>query len=137
MGAVDQTDAAALINATTGAVAYTAVTGTKVRLGATAPTAASNMTELSATGYTPGGSTITFNSATTNSSGATATGGTSVVSWTNSGGTSWTGIVGGEVWDIAGTPKRHWFGNWTGQPIVVAAGNTFAIAAGAVILSIP
>ena len=48
------------------------------------------------------------------------------VSWTNSG-SGWS-LVGLEIWDTAGTPLRHLFGSWTGQPISVPTGDTFAVA---------
>ena len=38
-------------------------------------------------------------------------------------------LVGLEIWDTAGTPLRHLFGSWTGQPISVPTGDTFAVAA--------
>lgn len=123
MGAIDQTDANNIINAQLRNVAYTTVAATKIRLGTTAPTATSNMTELGGgSGYTTGGSTITWNAA---SAGATSNAGS--VSWTNSGST-WS-IVGLEIWDTAGTPLRHLYGSWTGQPVSVANGNTFQVAA--------
>jgi hypothetical protein len=130
VGAIDQTDANNIINAQLRNVAYTTVTATKIRLGTTAPTATTNMTELTGTGYAAGGSTITWNAA---SAGATSNSGS--VSWTNSSGSSWS-IVGLEIWDTAGTPLRHLYGTWTGQPISVANGNTFSTAAAAVAYSL-
>ena len=83
------------------------------------------MTELSGgTGYTTGGSVITWNAVTAGAPSSTSNSGT--VSWTNSG-SGWS-LVGLEIWDTAGTPLRHLFGNWTGQPISVPTGDTFAIA---------
>ena len=124
MACIDQTDANNIINAQLRNVAYTTVTATKIRLGTNAPTATVNMTELGGgTGYTTGGSTITWNAA---SAGATSNSGS--VSWTNGSGGTWS-IVGLEIWDTAGSPLRHLWGTWTGQPVSIANGNTFQLAA--------
>ena len=129
MGAcVDQSDANAIINAQLRSVSYPAITATKIRLGTNAPTATVNMTELSGSGYTAGGSTIAWNAA---SAGATSNSGS--VSWTN-GGSTWS-LVGLEIWDTAG-PTRHLYGTWTGQPISVAGSNTFTVAAAGVAYSL-
>ena len=76
-------------------------------------------------GYTAAGSgigTVTWNAAASNAK-------------TNSGALTLANMPAGsltglELWDSAGTPIRVWFGALTGQPIAVAAGNTFTIAAG-------
>jgi hypothetical protein len=97
------------------------VTGTKIRLGTNAPTATSDMSELGGgTGYTTGGASITWNTVS-----AAATSNSGSVSWTNSG-SNWS-LVGLEIWDTAGTPLRHLFGTWNGQPVTVATGNTFTV----------
>jgi hypothetical protein len=103
--------------------------GWKIRLGGntTPPSVTVNMNELSGTGYTAGGTAVTFNTA----AAGIATGPVTQTTWTNSSGSSWT-IVGIEIWDTAGTPLRWMWGFWTGQPITVANGNTFQVAAGAV-----
>lgn len=133
MTALVQTQAAALLKASLGVASLTAFSGSaKIRLTTTTPTATAAGTELSATGYTAGGQTIAFNTTTTNST----TGPTSALTWTNSGGSSWTGIVGLEIWDSAGTPVRWWFGTWAGQPIVIAAGNSFQVSVGAITVQI-
>ena len=129
MAAIDQTDADNIINAQLRNVAYTTVTATKIRLGTSAPTATVDMTELSGSGYTTGGSSIAWNAA---SAGATSNSGS--VSWTN-GGSTWS-IVGLEIWDTAGSPLRHLYGTWTGQPISVAGSNTFSVAAAGVAYSL-
>jgi hypothetical protein len=126
VGAFDQTDATNVLKAILNNTAYTTVSATKIRLGTNAPTATVNMTELTGTGYTAGGSSISWNTA---SAGATSNSGS--VSWTNSSGSSWS-IVGLEIWDTAGTPLRHLWGTWTGQPVSVANGNTFTVAAAGV-----
>jgi len=129
MACIDQTDANNIINAQLRNVAYTTVTATKIKLGTNAPTATVDMTELSSSGYTTGGSTITWNAA---SGGATSNAGS--VSWTN-GGSTWS-LVGLEIWDTAGTPLRHLYGTWTGQPVSVANGNTFTVAAAGISYSL-
>jgi hypothetical protein len=80
-------------------------------------------------GYTTGGSVCTFSNATGGS-----TSNSSTLSWTASG-TSWS-ISGIEIWDTAGTPFRHWFGSWAGEPISIGSGDTFAVAAGAIVLNL-
>jgi len=129
LGAIDQTDADNIINAQLRNVAYTTVTATHIRLGTNAPTATVNMTELSSSGYTTGGSSISWNAA---SGGSTSNSGS--VSWTN-GGSTWS-LVGLEIWDTAGTPLRHLYGTWTGQPVSVANGNTFTVAAAGISYSL-
>ena len=126
MAMFDQNDSAALLGAILNAAAYTTVSGTHIRLGTNAPNATSNMTELSGgTGYTTGGSSISWNTVTAGAPSSTSNSGT--VAWTNTG-SGWS-LVGLEIWDTAGTPLRHLFGTWTGQPVSVATGNTFQVAA--------
>lgn len=123
MAMFDQVDATNVLAAILNDVAYVTVTATHIRLGTNAPTATSNMTELGGgSGYTTGGSSISWNAVS-----AAATSNSGSVSWTNSGST-WS-LVGLEIWDTAGTPLRHLFGSWTGQPISVAVGNTFQLSA--------
>ena len=130
MAMFDQTDATNVLAAILNNVAYTTVTATHVRLGTNAPTATGAMSELAGgTGYTTGGSSITWNAVS-----AAATSNSNTVSWTNSG-SSWS-LVGVEIWDTAGTPLRHLFGTWVGQPIAVANGNTFQIAAAGITVSL-
>jgi hypothetical protein len=105
-------------------------TAMKLKLTSTASSGSASGTELSGTGYTTGGIASTTAS-TTSSSGSSVTlpSGTSPFSWTNGSGSSWT-IVSLELTD--GSGGRVWFGNWNGQPISVANGNTFAVAANAI-----
>jgi hypothetical protein len=127
MPAIVQAQANKLLDASLGTAALTAFSGAaKIRLTTTAPTGTAAGTELTGTGYTTGGSTITFGAA---SAGSAANSG-STISWTNSSGSPWS-IVGAEIWDSAGTPLRWWYGNFTGQPISVPNGATFQIAVGA------
>ena len=132
MAAIVQAQANQILTATLaigGSNTIGATSPVKVKLTTTAPSNVTAGTELSATGYTAGGTAITFATA----SGGSTSGPTgSAISWTNSGGTAWTGIVGLEIWDTAGTPIRWWFGTWSGQPIVIAAGNTFSVSTSAI-----
>lgn len=142
MAAIDQTMVSNILNATTptgtsGAPgSFTAVGGTamKVRLNSTASTASAAGTEIaSGGGYTTGGQAVP-GASTASSAGSSVTlphGG--ALSWTNSSGVSWS-IVSLDLTSSAGT--RCWFGNFTGQPISVASGNTFQIAADAVTVSL-
>ena len=117
----DQTDAGRVLNAELDAVNYTAATTVKTRLGTSAPTATSNMAELTGTGYTAGGTVMTWNAAS-----AAATSNASTATWTNGSGGGWS-IVGLETWGNEGTPLRHLWGTWTGQPISIANTNSFAV----------
>lgn len=105
-------------------------TAMKLKLTSTASTGSASGTELAGTGYTSGGIASTTAS-TPSSSGSSVTlpSGTSPFSWTNGSGGSWS-IVSLELTD--GSGGRVWFGNWAGQPITVANGNTFAVAANAI-----
>jgi hypothetical protein len=132
MAAIVQAQANKLLDATLGTASLTAFSGAaKCRLTTTAPTATAAGTELTGTGYTAGGSTITFSSA---ASGSTSNSG-SALTWTNGSGSSWS-IVGVEIWDSAGTPIRWWFGNFTGQPISVPNGAIFQISTGAITVAL-
>jgi hypothetical protein len=124
---LDQTQAAKLTNASLALSSAVATTGINMRLGSTSPTATTNMTQSSWTGYTAGGTAVTW----TGQSGATAASNSSSPSWTNTSGSSQT-INGIELWDQAGTPLRWWQGSWTGAPITLNNGNTFNVANGAV-----
>ena len=131
MAMFDQTDAGRVLNAELNAVNYTAPTTVKTRLGTSAPTATGNMTELGGgTGYTTGGTVMTWNAVS-----AAATSNASTATWTNSSGGSWS-IVGVETWGNEGTPLRHLWGTWTGQPVMIANTNSFAIAAAGIAISL-
>jgi hypothetical protein len=106
----------------------------KVRLNSAASTAAAAGTELTGTGYTAGGSAVTTSS-TASSSGSNVTlpAMAAGLSWTNGSGGAWS-IVSLDITDGAAT--RAWFGNFNGQPISVANGNTFAIAQNAITVSL-
>jgi len=129
-----------IVNATTptGAAGvpgtYTALSGSamKVRLNSTASTASAAGTELTGTGYTAGGQVLSTQS--TGSSGGTGVSlpATSALSWTNTSGGAWS-IVSFDLTDNAAV--RTWFGNFNGQPIAVANGNTFQIGVGGITIN--
>ena len=130
MAMFDQTDAGRVLNAELHATNYTAATTVKTLLGTSAPTATANMTELSGTGYTTGGTVMTFNAAS-----AAATANSSSATWTNGSGGTWS-LIGVEIWGNEGTPLRHLWGTWTGQPISVANTNSFQIASAGLAISL-
>ena len=125
MGAIVTAQCNSILNATLAGTAAGASTSIKMRLGTTIGTGSSAMSELSGTGYTAGGTVTAWNSA---SSGSATNSGTP--SWTN-GGSTWS-IEGIELWETGGSVLRWWYGSWTGQPISIVNGNTFAVAAAAV-----
>lgn len=86
----------------------------------------SNGTELTATGYTAGGATMGSPGFGANASGVSAS--ANAVSWTA--GAAWSAVLGVEVWDTAGTPKRLLQGGITS--VTLANGNTLNFAAGSV-----
>lgn len=103
----------------------------KVRLNSTASTASAYGTELTGAGYTAGGTAVPgASTASAGGSSVTLPHG-AALSWANNSGTTWT-IVSLDITDAAVTPVRCWFGNFTGQPIIVANGSTFQIAADAI-----
>jgi hypothetical protein len=103
-------------------------TAMKLKLTSTASTSAASGTELSGTGYTAGGiASTTASTPSTSGASVTLPTGTSPFTWTLSFSAS---IVSLELTD--GSGGRVWYGNWNGQPIAVASGNTFAVAAGAI-----
>jgi hypothetical protein len=127
VSAIDQTQAAKLVNASLAISSALATTGIKQKLGTTVPTGSADMTELTGSGYTTGGTAVTWNSATPGNAATNS----SAPSWTNGSGSAWN-IEALELWDEAGTPLRWWYGTWTGYPVTVNNGNTFAEAAAAV-----
>lgn len=142
MAAIDNTMISNILNATTPTGAsgapgtFSAVGGTamKVRLNSTASTASAAGTEIaSGGGYTTGGTAVPAASTASSGGSAVTLPASSALSWTNSSGGAWS-IVSMDLTSSAGT--RTWFGNFTGQPISVANGNTFQIAVGAVSISL-
>ena len=96
----------------------------KVAQGGGASTAAAAGTELTGTGYTAGGQALSTQSTASSAGSGVTLPATSALSWTNSSGGAWS-IVSFDLTDNAAV--RTWFGNFTGQPISVANGNTFQI----------
>jgi hypothetical protein len=139
--AIDQTRSSLMLNANLPVGATAGYPGTqltalaasamKLKLTSTASTGAASGTELTGTGYTAGGTAFS-DIATTQ---ASASGSnvllpkTTAFSWTNGSGGAWN-IVSLELTD--GSATRVWYGNWNGQPIGVAVGNTFQVAAQAI-----
>lgn len=103
----------------------------KVKLTSTASTAAASGTEITGTGYTANGQNVGNQSAASSAGSGVTLPATAALSWTN-GGTTWS-IVSFELLDSANV--RTWFGNFTGQPISVANGNTFQIAVGGITIN--
>jgi hypothetical protein len=141
MAAIDQTMVSNILNATTPTGAsgapgsFTAVGGTamKVRLNSTASTASAAGTELTGTGYTAGGTAVPAASSASSAGSSVTLPASSALSWTNGSGGAWS-IVSMDLTSSAGT--RTWFGNFNGQPISVANGNTFQIAVAGVTISL-
>jgi len=141
MAAIDQTLVSGLLNATTptGAAGipgtYTGLGGTamKVRLNTTLSTPSAAGTELTGTGYTAGGTAVPAASTASSAGSAVTLPATSALNWVNGSGGSWS-IVSMDLTSSAGT--RAWFGPFTGQPVVVANGNTFQIAVAGVSISL-
>ena len=131
MAMYDASESAAVLSAELGigGATYPAVTGTHLRLGTgSAPTATTDMTELTGAGYTAGGSAISWNAVSGQSTSNSGS-----VSWTNASGSTWA-ITSLEIWDTS--PLRKFWGQWTSQPISVTNGNTFVTAAAAISLSL-
>jgi hypothetical protein len=137
--AIDAARSSAMLNAnlpvgTSGApgtqLAALTASAMKLKLTSTASTGSASGTELTGTGYTAGG-TVMPGASTASSSGSNVTlPHTAAISWTNGSGGNWT-IVSLELQDNNAT-TRVWYGNWNGQPITVANGNTFQVAADAI-----
>jgi hypothetical protein len=142
MAAISNAQISNILNSTsptgTGGIpgTWTAISASamKVRLNSTASTASAAGTEITGTGYTAGGTALgTASTASSSGSSVTLPAG-SALSWTNGSGGNWS-IVSFDLTDNAGT-GRVWFGNFTGQPIVVAATQTFQINIGGITLSL-
>lgn len=122
--------AAALVDGSLGTSGFPTFTGApKVRYTTTAPTATAAGTELTGTGYTAGGLSLSGNlfQAASTSTGLAVGPHTSALQITNGSGATWN-IVGVEIWDSAGTPLRWWWGLFTGQPLAVPVGAVFQVA---------
>jgi len=101
----------------------------KLKLTSTASTGSASGTEITGSGYTAGGTAFANASSTSNSGSNVTCPATAAISWTNGSGGAWS-IVSLEITDAA--PIRVWYGNWNGQPVSVANGNTFQVAVAAI-----
>lgn len=135
-GGKDQATVSNVLNATlptatggkpTAFTNYSTAAAMLMRLDSTLATASAPGTQLSGTGYTTGGSALGVS--TPSSAGSAVTLPAATTSWTNGSGSSWT-IDSLDITDSTGS--RTWWGPWNGEPISVANGNTFQVAANAV-----
>jgi hypothetical protein len=142
VAAIDQAMVSKMLNQTTptGASGIPGSFGTalstsamKVKLTSTNSSASASGTELTGTGYTAGGTALGTASTASSAGSAVTLPAGSALSWTNGSGGTWT-IRSLELTDNAGV--RVWFGDFTGQPISVANGNTFQIAVAGVSISL-
>jgi hypothetical protein len=142
MAAIDQAMVSKMLNQTTptGTAGIPGAFGTalsasamKVRLNSTLSTASAAGTELTGTGYTAGGTALSTASTASSAGSAVTLPNTTALSWTNGSGGAWS-IASMDLTDNAGV--RVWFGPFTGQPISVANGNIFQIAANAVSIAL-
>jgi hypothetical protein len=101
----------------------------KLKLTSTASTGSASGTEITGSGYTAGGTAFSTQSTASTTGSNVTMPATTAISWTNGSGGAWS-IVSLEITDAA--PIRVWYGNWNGQPISVANGNTFQVAASAI-----
>lgn len=106
----------------------------KVRLNSSASSGSAAGTEITGSTYTAGGSPITQSSTASSGGGQVNLPAMSAgLSWLNSSGSSWS-IVSLDITDGSGT--RAWYGDFNGQPVVVANNNTFQIAQNAIQVSL-
>lgn len=133
MAGVSNDLATKVLNATTGTgtsgapgtwAAYTAG-AMKVRLNSTSSSASTAGTQLTGTGYTAGGQALSEAADASTGGSAVTLPKTTALTWTNGSGGAWS-IVSFDLTTSDGV--RTWFGDFTGQPISVANGNTFQIA---------
>lgn len=111
-----------VLDALNGTTTFNApTTPIKVRLMTANGTATSNGTELAASGgYAAGGATVTFAAASAGATNATGT-----VRWDNMPAAT---IVGVELWDSSGSPRRIQLGALTANK-TVGAGDSFELPA--------
>jgi hypothetical protein len=133
VAAIDQTMVSNILNATTptgaagipGAFTVLAASAMKLRLNSTASTAAAAGTEIvNGTGYAAGGFTALGQSAASASGSAV---GVPLTTQSATATSAWS-IVSLDLTSSAAV--RAWFGNFTGQPVAVAIGNTFQVTGG-------
>lgn len=141
MAGIPQTMASNILNATTptgtsgapGTWTAFAAGAMKIRLNSTSSTASANGTQLTGTGYTAGGTAVPAASTASSSGSNVTVPASSAMSWTNGSGGSWS-IVSFDLTDSAAA--RSWFGDFTGQPISIANGNTFQLSVGAISIGV-
>jgi len=102
----------------------------KLRYNSALSTASAAGTELTGTGYTTGGAAL--GQSTASSSGSAVTLPASTITITNGSGSPWS-IASLDITDSAAA--RAWWGPFNGQPVVVAIGNSFQVAANAASVS--
>jgi len=133
MAAIDNTMIANILGATTptgaagipGAFTVLAASAMKLRLNSAASTGTAAGAEIvNGTGYAAGGFTSLGQSTT---SGTPAVVGVPLTTQSATATSAWS-IVSFDLTSSAGV--RAWFGNFNGQPIAVAIGNTFQITGG-------
>lgn len=129
MAMFDQSTATSLLALLLNDTAFSAVSATNILLGTSAPNATTDMTQLSGSGYTAGGSSITWNTVSD-----AETSNSNTITWTNSGSGSWS-LVGLEIWN-SGASTRYLWGTWTGEPVTVAVGNTFQVSPAGITVSL-
>jgi hypothetical protein len=107
---------------------YATASAMTMRLNSTLSTASAAGTELpNGSGYVTNGTAL--GASTASSGGSAVTLPAALTSWTNGSGGAWT-IESTDILDSSQT--RGWWGPWNGQPISIAIGNTFSVAANAV-----
>ena len=129
MSSLDQTFSNALLDASVGGAFTPPTTPVTCRLMTANGTNTANGTELATSGgYTSGtgAPTVTFAAASGGSKASNV-----AVTVTNMPATT---IVGVEIWDAAGTPKRLWWGALTASK-TTNSGDTFTIASGSLTLA--
>jgi hypothetical protein len=125
---IDQTTANLVLAALNGGTALSITSPIKLKLMSANGSDTASGTELStASGYTAGGKTVTFASASAGSQASNAD-----VTWTNMPAVT---VVGVEQWDTAGTPKRTFWGALTANK-TTNAGDTLAVLSGTLIDSL-
>jgi hypothetical protein len=108
--------------------AYATTSAMTMRLNSTLSTASAAGTELAnGSGYTTNGTALGVS--TPSSAGSAVTLPAALTSWTNGSGGAWT-IESLDILDSS--QARGWWGPWNGQPVSIAIGNTFSVAANAV-----
>lgn len=130
MANIDQTEALNQVAASLGKATYTATTAPiRGRLMTANGTATTNGTEV----VNSGGSTyasVDIGAAITSFAALPITT-SAAVTWTNLPAAT---VVGLELWDSAGTPKRKWFGPLAASK-TVSLGDSISIAAGALTIT--